>query len=186
MRSRGMELALAAVEPKPGDLVMSSDVDEIVHPEYLMDLKHCTGYEAPQKKLTRVNFIMDLHYYSFKCRHSKKNFWSAVNGILWPSTPLSKERFASLRGGGGVPATLTFLDSGWHCSSCFHTLADFRNKIVSFSHTEFGSVQLFQTKAHLVSVVRKCIDLFDRPAETYMFVEPEAPPYVMAHADTFD
>ncbi len=184
-RQRGVELALSLISPKPGDLVMLTDLDEIVRPELLENLKTCTGYENPSD-ITRVSLTMNLFYYAYNCRHSIADFWKGVNAIVWPTSPLSPEQVGSIRSGAGAQAALTIRHAGWHCSSCFHTLAEFRNKFNSYSHTEYGSELRFHQRAHLVNAVRRCVDFFDRRDQTYVTVEPDAPPYMLAHADTLD
>ena len=56
--------------------------------------------------------------------------------------------------------------AGWHCSSCFATMADLKNKIMSFSHKVYNHPYILDD-AKLLSKVRRGKDLFERKGEIY-------------------
>ena len=69
--------------------------------------------------------------------------------------------------------------SGWHCSSCFGTMADLKNKITSFSHKHYNQPYFLYTK-RLLEKVRRGEDLFEREGEKYDRVDdnPDVPAFL--------
>ena len=64
------------------------------------------------------------------------------------------------------PPDVELYMSGWHCSSCFGTMADMKNKITSFSHKHYNQPYFLDTN-RLLQKVRWGEDLFERPKEVY-------------------
>ena len=58
-----------------------------------------------------------------------------------------------------------------------------RNKMKHYTHTEITGNPVLYTKDHIVGVVRRGEDLYDRPDQRYTFIEPvDVPKHVMANA----
>lgn len=55
---------------------------------------------------------------------------------------------------------------GWHCSSCFGTMGELKNKIVSFSHRSYNQPYFLESE-RLLRSVRRGEDLFERAGEFY-------------------
>ena len=61
-------------------------------------------------------------------------------------------------------------NAGWHCSSCYRTIAELEGKIGSFSHVQFNKDH-FLERGRLVGHVRGGEDLFEREGEVFDRVE---------------
>ena len=60
----------------------------------------------------------------------------------------------------------TLANAGWHCSSCFATVAEMQTKMHSFSHQELDKPE--NNNAHaIMSRVRMGQDLFGREDQVY-------------------
>ena len=162
---------------RDGDVVIVTDVDELVRPEILRSLKECTGYEDRGNFL---QFLMKLYYYSFNLVHPSP--WNLVKGTIWNT---NRNLTANdVRGASQIAHV--FHDSGWHCSCCFSTIRAVRNKIKHYTHTELTGNPAVSSKEHIVRVVRRGEDLYDRSDQRYTFIEPtDVPKYVLANAVRF-
>jgi beta-1,4-mannosyl-glycoprotein beta-1,4-N-acetylglucosaminyltransferase len=158
-----------------GDIVIASDADELLRASTVRQLKECGGYDA-----TRVRFEMKLYYYSFNL--VSPHDWPLAKAFRY--SPGSVPTANALRGAADI--THTFRDAGWHCSCCFLTIAMIRNKLSSYGHDDITRDPNLYTKEHIVHVVRRGLDLYDRASETYAFIEPsDVPAYVTANAVRF-
>jgi beta-1,4-mannosyl-glycoprotein beta-1,4-N-acetylglucosaminyltransferase len=162
---------------RDGDVVIVTDVDEIIRPEVLRTLKECSGYSNGN-----LQFDMHLFYYAYNLRHP--NPWS-VKGTVWNSTHNLTAQ--DLRGAAPQSIKHTFCDSGWHCSCCFSTIRDIRNKMHNYGHTDITANLALYTKEHIVSVVRRGEDLYDRADQKYAFIEnlTDVPKFVLSNAVRF-
>jgi beta-1,4-mannosyl-glycoprotein beta-1,4-N-acetylglucosaminyltransferase len=160
-----------------GDLIFHSDVDEIPRPWVMRALRSCNGYNAH-----KVRLGMQFSYYAYSFQHA--NEWTGA--AMTEYAPVVGMDAAKLREAGGE--TLVVRKAGWHCSSCFPTFEQFRNKIRGFSHVEFGRNPHMYDREHIRTVVSKGLDLFDRSDQVYTFREvgPEdAPMFVLMHPYRF-
>jgi len=152
--------------PEEGDVLIVADVDELVRPAALLALREC---DIPNRVTLRSKF----YYYGFQWLH---------NGEEWPHPQATVYRGANtilpndLRNGEGGNRLKGWWDktdlwnAGWHCSSCFATVDDMLNKMRSFSHTSMNSEE-YANKERMVDRIRKGLDLWDRPRETFSRVE---------------
>ncbi len=159
----------------PGDILLVSDADEIVRPEVLRVLKECKGYND------KLQFMMQLYYYSFSVKHTTSDGWGAVKGQVYrdaQSLPAPQE----IR---GQQSNQVFHNSGWHLSNGFRTVDQMRNKILNYGHTELFHEKLL-TKDWIVQKFRKGEDIFDRRRERYKFADADdIPAYVRGQARRF-
>jgi beta-1,4-mannosyl-glycoprotein beta-1,4-N-acetylglucosaminyltransferase len=146
-----------------GDVILVSDVDEIVRPAALQILRNC---DFPRRLTLRSQF----YYYGFQFLHQ---------GLEWahPQATTFQGTFdtilpANLRNGEGGNRIIAWYqkadlsNAGWHCSSCFATVEDMLTKMKSFSHTSLN-LEPFRDRARIVDRVRKGLDLWDRKGENY-------------------
>jgi len=166
---------------RKSDYILVSDVDEIIRPIFLKSLKMCTGFDN-----THVRFSMQLSYYSYTWVYPHERWNNVIAFPFDPSqvnaTSAHEMRFNS------KAATLTIQDAGWHCSYCFRYLRQFREKLNSFSHTEFNSRNKpkIHTREHLVNSIRLGQDLLRRNIYKIQFSESiDAPKYVIANSVRF-
>ncbi|KAK4495365.1 hypothetical protein PRZ48_013696 [Zasmidium cellare] len=165
--------------PKKGDVLLVSDVDELIRPETALLLKAC---EIPR----RLTLMSQFFYYSFQWRHvgppwphpQATTFMGSVEGTLRPNdlrmdilppSSLLARPFTSLR---RWYDRATLQDAGWHCSSCFATVAEFQTKMASFSHKSLNT-EANRDPGTIVERVRKGVDLFGREGEKYEFLDKE-------------
>lgn len=154
--------------PREGDVLLVSDIDEVPRPSTLITLRNCA---FPPRTALRSN----MYYYSFQWLH-RGGQWDhpqatffAGNDTVKPDTLRSHH-----------PYDIELYNAAWHCSSCFATMSDLRNKITSFSHKEFNKPHMLKPE-RLLKVVRSGEDLFERSSELYDRVEdnPDVPGYLL-------
>ncbi|KAL8409118.1 hypothetical protein RB594_007532 [Gaeumannomyces avenae] len=177
--------------PRAGDALVVADVDEIIRPETLRLLRAC---EFPRRLTLRSRF----YYYGFEFLH---------RGPEWPhpqATYYEGARSSSAGGGGttikptnlrnsdGGFAPLSWLDmsdlwnAGWHCSTCYRTVADVLRKMASFSHVPLNQA-VFRDPNRIADRVRRGKDIWDREGEHYDFVpnNTDVPPFLLANPGRF-
>ena len=175
-----------------GDVIIVSDIDEIIKPEAMVLLRYC---DFPERLTIRSHF----YYYSYQWAH-RGHQWehpqaTTYHGLKNTIGPVN------LRNGDGGPA-LPFLyliqplrrwwqkgnlwSAAWHCSSCLSTIKDVRGKIEAYSHTSLNTEENKDPKT-IVHRFRNGIDLFGRWGQNYDKVEnnPDVPPYVREHSEEY-
>ncbi|KAM0714720.1 hypothetical protein Q7P37_009737 [Cladosporium fusiforme] len=169
-------------QPKAGDVLIVSDVDEIIRPEAALLLRHCN---IPARLILRTSF----YYYSFQWLHRGPQ-WAHPDATVYqgPTTISPNDLRQNLLGEEWAPiASLrrwwdrgTLWNAGWHCSSCFATVAEMRTKMHSFSHQTWNTAENRELDT-IVHRVRNGKDLFGRAGEYYDKVEDnkDVPPYVL-------
>jgi len=173
-----------------GDVLVVSDMDEIVRPEAMLLMRYC---DIPERLTLRTQFF----YYSFVWRHHGEQ-WPHPQATIYKgdiaSTLSPNDLRMDLMGTGFTPiASLkrwwnrgTLWDAGWHCSSCFATIREFQTKMNSFSHQGWNTQENRDSRT-IAKRVRNGQDLFGRAGETYDKVKnnTDVPAYVLQqHADT--
>jgi len=144
-------------------VILVSDVDEIPRPATLKVLRNC---DFPRRLTLRSVF----YYYSFQWlhrgdewEHPQATFFEGLTKTILP---------VNLRNGDGGLPILKQLEkedlwsAAWHCSSCFATLEEMVNKIMSFSHQGWNKPE-FREPASLARRVRNGLDMFDREGQVY-------------------
>lgn len=171
-----------AQQPNVGDVLVVSDIDEIIRPEAALLLRHCS---IPARLTLRTSF----YYYSFQWRYRGPQ-WSHPDATVYQGhkTILPNDLRQNLLGGGWAPiASLrrwwdsgTLWNAGWHCSSCFASVAEMRTKMHSFSHQKWNTANNRELDT-IVDRVRNGKDLFDRVGEYYDKIENnlDVPPYIL-------
>ena len=156
--------------PNYKDVILVSDVDEIIRPEAIEVLRNC---EFPKRTNIRSRFF----YYSYQWQHHGKD-WQHPQ-VTWydglKNTILPNDLRWNWK-----KAEWNFKNASWHCSSCFSTVAEMDYKIASFSHQEFNK-EKFRDPAEIVRRVRNGLDLFDRASEKYDKQDPvtDAPEFLL-------
>jgi beta-1,4-mannosyl-glycoprotein beta-1,4-N-acetylglucosaminyltransferase len=157
------------------DVLVVSDMDEILRPETMVVLRHC---RIPARLTLRTHF----YYYSFQWLHQ---------GPQWPHPDVTIYRGSAtitpndlrqglLGKGFMINAALrrwwdrgTLWNAGWHCSSCFATVSETVTKMDSFSHQGWNTAEN-RDPGTLVSRVRGGKDLFGRTDQRYIRVDANA------------
>lgn len=107
-----------------GDLVISSDVDEVPRREALQLLHDC----AIEPHQFPVVLEMPLTYFSFEFESNPT--WLAVRVL--PFTNRDRHMFQRSQARGPIHIGR----AGWHCSFCFESIDQFINKLETYSHQE--------------------------------------------------
>lgn len=170
-------LSIPGKEGRPGDILLTSDIDEIPRRWVIDALRHCSGFEGHI-----IKFDLRFFYYSFLIRASDN--W-AVKTVTFIDSEGNYPKAFDLR---NAEATeITFADAGWHCSYCFADLAHFRNKMRSFSHTELNLPDLL-TRENIVQSIHAGIAFFSHVPGYFTHIKfsaVDAPAHVTEHADRF-
>lgn len=130
--------------------IIISDVDEIVDPNVLKEIKE--GKITIQNGLT---LPMDMYYYNLTCKlKDSMNCVKIVSYDELTSTTCNNIRFKNV---------YNFHDKmcGWHLSY-FGDPEFIRNKITHYSHQEYNT-PTFKNPRRIGKNMSQCVDLFDRP-----------------------
>lgn len=156
----------------PGDALIVSDMDEIIRPGAMLLLRYC---RVPARLTLRTQF----YYYSFQWLHRGPQ-WAHPDATVYrgSGTIMPNDLRQGLLGEGWAPVAAlrrwwdrgTLWNAGWHCSSCFATVADMRTKMHSFSHQGWNTARNRDART-LIHRVRHGLDLFGRKGELYDRVE---------------
>jgi beta-1,4-mannosyl-glycoprotein beta-1,4-N-acetylglucosaminyltransferase len=168
-------------QANPGDVLVISDMDEIIRPGAMLLLRHCL---IPARLTLRSQF----YYYSYQWRHRGPQ-WAHPDATVYRGdrSIMPNNLRQGLLGSEWAPvASLrrwwdrgTLWNAGWHCSSCFASVAEMRTKMHSFSHQGWNTADNRELRT-LINRVRHGLDLFGRAGEMYDKVEgnEDVPPYV--------
>ncbi|KAH8915302.1 glycosyltransferase family 17 protein [Atractiella rhizophila] len=133
-------------------LVLMSDVDEIPYAHTLSLLRKCDF--GPTIHLSLCQFL-----YSFEFPLPPTvNSWRASVNVFEDNTYY----------GHGKRTELVLEDSGWHCSFCFRTIEEVRQKMTGYSHADrVGGRQDLLTDEWIRESLCKGRDVFDMLPEAY-------------------
>ncbi|KAF4977728.1 hypothetical protein FDECE_18316 [Fusarium decemcellulare] len=156
--------------PVDGDVLLVADLDEIPRPATLLVLRTCN---FPR----RLTLASKFYYYSFQFLHDgpewpfpQATYYKGLRGTILPG---------NLRtGDAGVPLLRdlekgVLANAGWHCSSCFSTIDQFRNKMSSFSHSWMNQ-EKFRNADHIANAVREGVDVWGRSVDTFRRIQNNA------------
>jgi beta-1,4-mannosyl-glycoprotein beta-1,4-N-acetylglucosaminyltransferase len=166
--------------PNEDDVIIVSDIDEIPRPATVQLLREC--------QFGRITTLRSkFYYYSFQWLHRGQE-WAHPQATTYHGETRTLLP-ASLRELDGSAQSIpnsekqTIWNSGWHCSSCFATLAEMLGKMKSFSHTNLNA-EKFRSKERIVEHIRNGKDLWDRWFQWYARVENnrDLPRYLLKEA----
>ncbi|KAK6001622.1 hypothetical protein QM012_002953 [Aureobasidium pullulans] len=170
-------------EAYPKDVLIVSDMDEIIRPGVMLLLRYC---DVPARLTLRTQF----YYYSFQWRHRGPQ-WAHPDVTVYrgPDTLMPNDlRQGLLENGWSIITAVrrwrdrgTLWNAGWHCSSCFATVAEMHTKMHSFSHQGWNTAENRDSRT-LIDRVRQGLDLFGRADELYDRIEdnPDVPSFITA------
>jgi len=129
------------------DLVMISDLDELIDPQRLVEFRD--GSLLAYKGFT---LSQDMYYYNLHCKNTW--FWGKAKIVTYEY--LLQNTPEQLRQG-----ELPLLErSGWHLSY-FGDVAFIRNKLLEFGHQEYNSPD-YTDETIIAKRLENCADLFGR------------------------
>ena len=149
--------------PRIGDVIIVSDVDEIVRPAALQILRDC---DFPRRLTLRSQF----YYYGFQFlhkglewEHPQATTFQGVADTILPANLRNGEGGSKLR---AWWEKADLWNAGWHCSSCFSTIGELLTKMSSFSHVSLNKEE-YRDRNRIVDRVRNGLDLWDREGQIY-------------------
>jgi len=158
--------------PSQGDVLLIGDIDELPRTSTLVALRNCA---FPPRVTLRSHF----YYYSFQWLH-RGDQWMHPQATYYngPKDTISPEelRFSFKKG----KANVDLYCAAWHCSSCFPTMEDLKNKITSFSHKGYNQPYFLETD-RLLQNVRMGRDMFERERDVFDRVDdnPDVPAFLL-------
>ncbi|PIA98283.1 hypothetical protein CB0940_05440 [Cercospora beticola] len=171
--------------PEKGDVLVVSDMDEVLRPDTMILLRYCS---FPARLTLRSQF----YYYSFQWLHRGIQ-WSHPQATIYGGSIENTIAPNDLRMGLIGSSFFTYpyqyfrrfwdrgelWNAGWHCSSCFSTIAEFQMKMNSFSHQIWNTPENRDPRT-IAERVKNGQDLFGRMGEEFEKVEhnEDIPPYV--------
>ncbi|KAI8379310.1 N-acetylglucosaminyltransferase-like protein [Radiomyces spectabilis] len=178
-----MNAALKTAGIQRGDLLIMSDVDELIRGKTVDILRSCGGV-PDQLHLQLRNYVYSFEFFV------DFNSWRAHIEKYDPDS-------TSYRHGQVTKNILS--DAGWHCSFCFRTIQDFQFKMQSYSHADRVRHQQLLDPDRIQKVICEGGEIFDMPPEAYTYKELVSklgniphqtsavglPSYVLTHADRF-
>lgn len=143
-----------AQAPFIDDVLLVSDVDEILRQETIRTLRDC---DIPQ----RVRMVSDMMYYSFQWQldpwsHPDATTWQGLEKTIHPQ---------ALRDDSAEPS-VNLMNAGWHCSYFFKTLEEVLWKIAAFSHAELVTQENMNVES-ILQHYRRGTDLFGRSTSPF-------------------
>jgi beta-1,4-mannosyl-glycoprotein beta-1,4-N-acetylglucosaminyltransferase len=159
---------LVSARAEPDDLIIVSDLDEIVSRKAVELMKQ---YPEPGR------LVMKLFYYYFNCRANQE--WGYPASCRFRDFPGANK----LRLEGVEKFTRVYVNAGWHFSYLFG-LDDIPKKIEAFAHAEFDT-DFYKDKARLLKCVEGLGDIFERPGMKFTVEPLDAPECVMNDRDKY-
>lgn len=161
-RNQRNYIAEGLKEAKTDDIIMVSDLDEIINHKTVELIKQ---YPEPGR------MIMKLFYYSFNCQANQ--IWEYPASCRFKDFPGAD----ILRLKGVEKFTRIYVNAGWHFSYLVKP-GDIPKKLEAFAHAEFD-IDHYKDKARLAYCVANATDIFERPGMKFTIAPLDAPECVM-------
>ncbi|KAF8980834.1 hypothetical protein BGZ46_003652 [Entomortierella lignicola] len=152
----GMTDFLLEAGVQAGDLVTSSDVDEIISRNTIELLKSCDG--VPET----IHLQLKDYMYSYEFPIQDAGTWQTSVNKWWPGYSRYIHSQAS---------RVLLTDAGWHCSFCFRTIEEFQFKMQAYSHADRVRYSYLMTGGWIQEAICEGKDLFGMFPEAYSFKE---------------
>ncbi|OAD74484.1 glycosyltransferase family 17 protein [Phycomyces blakesleeanus NRRL 1555(-)] len=152
---REMNNVFIKEDVQKGDLILMSDVDEIVRSKSLEILKSCAG--VPEL----LHLQLRNYLYSFEFLFDDQS-WRAHVETFIPGQTIYRH---------GQVTQDCLVDAGWHCSFCFRTIKEFQFKMQSYSHADRVRNPGLLEADRIQKVICDGGEIFDMPPEAYNYRE---------------
>lgn len=119
---QAVSAALNSLELPPGSLIIQSDVDEIISLQTLELLSTCQGYPSTLH-LSVQNYLYDFNHPLPGSLYWRPHLYTTQGNEVIP--------YHHSRAGNELLA-----GAGWHCTFCFRTLEEMRDKMRGYSHND--------------------------------------------------
>jgi len=169
-------------KPNIGDVLLVSDIDEIVRRATLVLLRNCEFQ-------TRLTLRSQFYYYGFQWLHRGPQWAKPKATIYQGQNTILPADLRNGEGGNRIKAWWDKADlwnAGWHCSTCFETVDEVLLKMDSFSHMLLNKEE-FRNRTRIVERIRQGLDLWDREGEIYDRVEDnkDVPEFLKSDRERF-
>lgn len=154
-----IQKGISQLNPVDTDIIIISDVDEILSVDYLQDLLNTSNQLCMANKTDKVYRIVHrCYYYNLECtyQHYSDKIIVCNYGKLKEVGNVNSIRWMNLENLGGN----TIGPGGWHFSY-FENISKIQEKIKSFSHQEYNKPE-YVNKNFLKQRMDTCVDLFER------------------------
>lgn len=148
---------LNAASPRHGDLILLTDVDEIVRQDTIKLFKYCKGYPGD------VALEFPRYIYSFEFPDYQN---VDIVGHVRTYEPGSNKCYTCHHS----DKRFVLSEAGWHCSFCMRYIEDFVEKMQGYSHSDRAWNPKFRTTDHINRVVCSGADMFDMYPEKFTFL----------------
>lgn len=181
------------VSCQPDDVIIVSDIDEIVNPQAVLD-----NWSKPGIKI----FQQRMYYYFLNCELEdapweapKMAFYKDMHSPQWlreypkPNYPHKWQRSLAKRmiklRQAFIAKDILIQNGGWHFSY-LGGIDRIKEKIKSFAHSEYDN-EHFLNEASLLDAISNAKDLYGRNYKfRIMPLDPTFPPYLTDNQDRFD
>jgi beta-1,4-mannosyl-glycoprotein beta-1,4-N-acetylglucosaminyltransferase len=119
------------------DIIVTSDLDELLDPRILVQLKAQSLPGFDRDRLNRV--ALDMYYYNLNTRIGKEN-WHGIKILTYKTYRKAQMTFEQMRTYEWKHHVPIIRRGGWHLSY-FGNIDFIKNKIQNFSHQEFNNAQ---------------------------------------------
>lgn len=153
-------------DAKPDDIIIGSDVDEIINAEMLPFIR---------KIFTPCKLEMKLFYYSFNCRASKDWYWAAFCRFRDFKTAQDLRL-------GNIHKNLV-INAGWHFGELMSP-EKLSEKLGSFCHAEYDN-EHFRDVDRIRKHIEANEDIYERPDMKFSIEPLDAPKCVMNNRDKY-
>ncbi|KAG0052484.1 hypothetical protein BGZ83_002514 [Gryganskiella cystojenkinii] len=213
-RGRGFQLALEIHPPREGDWVQMSDLDEVMFPSFIEELKNpdptttegqrlIPGNEHSEGDAIRVT--CEYYYYSYEFQWTTPWIGPMLLRYREPDSPVWSDsaypgienakrlvadnyRFTgqTLRNEKNLNNLPIFDGRCRHCSWCLPNITQVTRKMRSWGHQDFLTPEMYDRKQILERVARGEL-LWEMYKVDTVYVEnnPSVPQYILKNADRF-
>lgn len=151
-----IKLGLDSIELYDNDIIIISDVDEIINPIILNKIKN------KEFNINLSSMKMDLYYYNLKCKFIGK--WTASKIFNYKTYKIINKSISDIRKINDLPE---LLDGGWHLS--YFGDEDFiKNKIKNFSHQELNNNNVIN---NISTRIKNSEDLFGNITNKFSIID---------------
>ena len=162
-------IAFGLSNAKPDDIIIVSDLDEIVNRKTVPFMEQAFG---------PTRLVMKFFYYYFNCRAINKDWFFAAFCRFKDYQTAQK-----LRLGNGDYHKQVLINAGWHFSYLVSP-EEIPRKLESFAHAEFDT-DFYKDVDRLRKCVEAGTDILDRPGMKFAIEPLDAPECVMKNRDKY-
>jgi hypothetical protein len=178
-----LEKDVLSLNPKPEDILSTSDCDEIPNPEVLKNYRPDMGLRNLKQFTFWYNFA---HMFDYGSRSSSRARLGSIQHML------DAGGLGNFHGGPKDDMDPNFPSieyAGWHCSYFSDDVSRVRRKVNSFAHTDLAPYINSRTDKQLAEVMYSGTDLYGRAevgnAQRWKDDDSRLPPYYLENREEF-